>query len=196
MSQDFNEHPNNRRPNIRPLQRGIGIVESPPRESASSSYRITLQTIIATSPPGSSSSVNAQNERRFADSVPWEEMDLVLSTLEETISKMQTKICALHNLNQQEKDGREALQEKCRGLEAAVRTLKDRLEESERDRDRAIQESGNLRHRTEDSLPVRSIQERTETEQEFPDDSVGQPHLAQHAPFVGGFWNPWDLEER
>ena len=74
---------------------------------------------------------------------------------------MEIKICALHNLNQQEKEGRKVLREKCRELEVAVRdregevvTLKHRLEESEQNRESVMQELGmqNPSPRTEDDI--------------------------------------------
>ena len=126
----------------------MDILTSPTSGSTSSSCRITLHA--GDSPPGTSTSGsnnNDRNERQLADSDSHAEMESILSSMEETISRMETKICALHSLNQKEKEGREALQKKCRELEVAVRdregevvTLKHRLEESEQDRERVMQE--------------------------------------------------------
>ena len=170
MSQSSNGHTtNDGRPNIHPLQSGMGIL-TPPTSGSTSSYRFT-------SPPGTSTSGSSdkdQNEGQLADSDFQAKMESTVSRMEEKISRMETKICSLYNLNQQEKEGRKALQEKCRELEVAVRdrevevaTLKRQLEESEQYRERVImQELGmrNMRHKTQDDIAslVHVAKERTE----------------------------------
>jgi hypothetical protein len=127
----------------------MGIL-TPPTSGSTSSHRFT--SVISASPPGTSTSVSSdkdQNERQLADSDFQAKMELTVSGMEEKIERMETKICSLYNLNQQEKEGREALQKKCRELEVAVldrevevATLKRQLEESEQYRERAMQELG------------------------------------------------------
>ena len=131
--------------------------------STTGPYKVTFGGRITANPPGTSapgSSENVQNERHLADSDSHAENELMLSSMEKTIRRMETKICALRNLNQQEKEGREVLQESYRRLEDAVRAreyevldLKRRLNESERERG-AGQQLGtrNLRRRTEDDI--------------------------------------------
>jgi len=175
MSQGFNGRTtNDGRPNIHPLQSGMGILTPPPSGSTSSSYRFT--SVISASPPGTSTSGSSdqdQNQRELADSDFQAKVELTVSGMEEKIRRMETKIRSLYNLNQQEKEGREALQEKCRELEATVHdwerevaALKHQLEESERDKERVMQElrMQNLRHRAEDDIAslVHVAEERTE----------------------------------
>jgi len=175
MSQGFNGRTtNDGRPNIHPLQSGMGILTPPPSGSTSSSYRFT--SVISASPPGTSTSGSSdqdQNQRELADSDFQAKVELTVSGMEEKIRRMETKIRSLYNLNQREKEGREALQRKCQGLEAAVRdregevaALKHRIEESEKDKERVMQELGmqNMRHRTEDDITTlfHVAEERTE----------------------------------
>jgi len=167
MSQGFNKHTNGGRPNTHPLQSGADTLTSPTSGPTPSSYIFTLKTsITSASPPGT-------NERQLADDSQ-AEVELILSTTEEMIRRTETRVCALYNLNQQEKEGRKILQEKCRELEVAVRdredevaTLKHRLEKSEQDKERVMQELAmrNPRRRTEYDIAnlAHVAEERMET---------------------------------
>jgi len=182
--------------------------------STASSYKVTFGgRIIAESTPGTStpgSSENEQSKRHLADSDSYAGIELMLSNLERTIRRMETKICTLRNLNQQEKESREVLQESYRRLEGVVRARENEVADLKRqllvndsgqEKRKVVQKLGarNSRHRDIASDAGRDVELAPPPQPSAPpiEENIDPGPTVQHPwgtasgpRFVGGFIRP------